>query len=382
VNDTLARVSDLAPTIIKRAEEIERTRRLPGDLIGSLTEAGCLRMLVPSRHGGDELPLVESLRVLEELARADGSTGWVIGQVALSHLVFACFPERAREEIYAAGPDVFGAGAVAPKGRAAQADAEWRVNGQWPFVTGCVDASWTYLNCIVLDGHRPRQLPDGTPLTRIVCFPTDELEILDTWQALGLRGTASHDVRVSGQTCPDWRGFSLVGDGPGERRALFSIAQAGLLIAAVGLGIASGAVNEVAEFAAAGRRRAFSPRMLAASPVFQDRLGEAHLSLRAARALLHDEAAQAWARASAGEVAAPVERACLRATAAKVTSMAVEAIDAAHALAGGAAAYESSPLPRRLRDIHTATQHFVNGRDFYATVGALLVGADVDPNSY
>ena len=80
-----------------------------------------------------------------------------------------------------------------------------------------------------------------------------------------------------------------------------------------------------------------------------------------------------------GVVPPPLARARLRATAAKVSALTTSVVDTAHSLAGGTAAYEKSPLARRLRDMHTSTQHFVNGRDYYAAVGALLAAADVDP---
>jgi alkylation response protein AidB-like acyl-CoA dehydrogenase len=382
VTKALTTVAELAPMLSSRADEIERNRQVPNEVIARLTEAGFLRMLAPHRHGGDELPLETVLQVIEGLARADGSTGWLMGQVGLAQLLFACFPEAAQEEIYAEGPDVYGAGAVAPKGRAAHSADGWRVNGQWPFATGIPHARWVYLNCLVVDGRTPQVAPGGVPLTRMVLVPATDLSVEDTWHVMGLRGTASHDVRAAAVLCPGHRGFTLSGDGPDVQRAIFSIALAGLLIAAVGLGVAQGALDEVAELAATGRRRAFGRAAMSDSPVFQDRLGEAHMRLRAARALLAQEARDAWAVVISGGTAAPLDRACLRATAAQVTALAADAVHAAHALAGGTAVYERSPLQRRLRDIHTATQHFVNGRDFYATVGALLAGAEVPPSSF
>ncbi|MEV4824418.1 acyl-CoA dehydrogenase family protein [Micromonospora sp. NPDC049274] len=383
MTSTLPRVDGLLPALAERAAEIDRAGRVPEDVLAELSAAGCLRMLVPAAYGGADLPLRDALRVIEQLSTVDASTGWLIGQVGLAHLLFACFPDAARDEIYAHGPDVLGAGAVAPKGRAAPDGAGgWRVSGQWPFVTGSPQASWIYLNCIVLDGRTPRTLPNGAPLTRMVLFPAGELEPVDTWQVLGLRGTASQDVRAAGRTCPEHRGFSLVGDGDDVRRTVFRIAQAGLLIAAVDLGIAQGAVHDAAAHAAAGRRRTFSTRSLADSPVFHDRLGEAHVALRAARALLHREAAGAWETARRGEVLSALDRACLRATATQVTATALQAVQTAYALAGASTVFDSSPLQRRLRDINTATQHFVNSRDSYATVGALLSDADVDTTMF
>ena len=89
--------------------------------------------------------------------------------------------------------------------------------------------------------------------------------------------------------------------------------QAGLLLAAVAVGIATGALNDVAYVAVSGKRPAFSPRRLADDPVFQDRLGEAHMRLRAARALLYSQA-KLVEYAMAGAVLPTVDRASLCAT--------------------------------------------------------------------
>ena len=68
----------MAPAIAVRSEEIERGRRVPADLVEELTAAGCFRSLVPRSHGGNELDLPVDMRVIEELARADGSVGWTV----------------------------------------------------------------------------------------------------------------------------------------------------------------------------------------------------------------------------------------------------------------------------------------------------------------
>jgi alkylation response protein AidB-like acyl-CoA dehydrogenase len=112
--------------------------------------------------------------------------------------------------------------------------------------------------------------------------------------------------------------------------------------------------------------------------VFQDRLGEADALLRAARALLHIEGDAAWARVRGGVEFSTLDRARLRATGAQVASMVTHVVDVAYAAGGGSAVYLSSPLQRRLRDIHTLTQHAAIGRDFFGIVGAILAGEPVD----
>jgi len=53
-------------------------------------------------------------------------------------------------------------------------------------------------------------------------------------------------------------------------------------------------------------------------------------------------------------------------------------VDAAYTAGGGSAVYASSPLQRRLRDIHTLTQHFALKPDTLTLAGAVLLGQDVD----
>jgi indole-3-acetate monooxygenase len=377
--DTLARVRELSAAVAKRADEIEQSRALPADLREALAGTGCLRMVAPREHGGQELPMSGVLPVLTELARAEASTGWLVGQVALAQLIVGCCPARAVADAYADGPDLLVAGAVAPKGRASSTEDGWRITGQWPFVTGCAEATWFYLNCVVLDGRAVALTPDGLPQTRITLVPAAEVSIVDTWQVLGLRGTGSNDVRASGVLAPAYRGFTLATGDPAAARAQARIARSSLIIAAVSTGIAAGAVQDIVDLAAGGKRPALSPKRLAGSEVFQDRLGEAHMTLRAASALLAEQAA---ASDSFDAPSSARERAELRATAAQVSAMAARVVETAYTLGGGSAVYDSSPLQRRLRDMRAATQHFVAGRAALTALGAVLVGQSPEAGGF
>ena len=376
-------VARLTADIAARSAEIERRRRLPADVIESLKAAGFLRMLSPRVYGGDPWTLPDVLQGLEMLARADGATAWIVGQVASAQLILSYFPRQALDDIYAAGADLFAAGVVAPKGRAHHDGDRWRITGQWPFVSGCQDASWIYVQAMVIHGHRIDVRPDDTPVLRLAVFPSDAVEILDTWSVSGLRGTGSHDVRLSNAVCPDWRTASLSADSePSVEGTIFRIPpldQGGLYIAAVALGIARGAIDDIAALAAGGKRPAFGRERLAASPVFQDRLGDAYLQLEGASALLSTKADAIWTTVSRGDTPPIPERAVLRATAAAVVTTAARVVDATHALAGGSALYDASPLQRRLRDIHAATLHTCAGRSFLGVVGGLLAGETPSP---
>lgn len=378
---TLSHIRDISPAIAKRSEEIEQTRSVPADLMDMLLQAGCLRMGTPASHGGADLPLGDVLRVIEALAVADSSVSWIVGQIFIAQVIFGYFPAATIAEIYARGPDVIGAGAVAPKGRAVRHGDGWRVTGQWPFTTGCTSAAWFYLQCVITEENGDLcPGPDGIPEIRLTLFPARETRILDTWRAMGLRGTASHDVRVTRGLCADQRSCAFAAmPSPSDAPRIHGRDQGGLVIAATAAGIAQGALDDAAGLAAGGKRPAFGLRRLAESSAFQDQLGEAYMTLRAARALLYAEAEGAWTKTLVrGEPLAPLERCTLRAVGPSVVSLAARVTDTAYALAGGSAVFESSALQRRLRDIHTATQHFSAGRAFYAPVGSLLAGEPVN----
>jgi indole-3-acetate monooxygenase len=88
-------VKALTPSITVRAEEIERARRLPPDLVDELLAAGCFRMLVPRSHGGAELDLPVQMQVLEELARADASVAWTVMIGSVGPVLFRMLPAPA-----------------------------------------------------------------------------------------------------------------------------------------------------------------------------------------------------------------------------------------------------------------------------------------------
>jgi len=357
-------------------------RRLPLDLVGELKAAGCFRMFVPAEYGGDELTYHQACQVLEELASADGSTGWTTMIGSETPILLSRLPRRTFETVYADGPDVIGAGALAPKGQAVVVEGGYCLSGQWSFASGCQHASWLLGQATLTENGRPRISPAGVPEMRVAVFPAAQAEILDSWHVAGLQGTGSHDFRVQDAFCSDEWTFNMLTSPPSVQSAAYAIPlliQLPAKIAAVALGIAQGALDDIAALASMGKRRVFAPSRLAESAVFQDTLGEADATLRAARALFYTDLDAAWAMANRGEALSQLERARMRTMATHVAVAAARVVDIAYTAGGGSAVYEASPLQRRLRDIHTLTQHIGVARDTFAYAGALLAGESLDP---
>ena len=372
-NTSLQAVRTLAPAIVARSEEIERGRRVPPDLVERLTAAGCFRMLVPRSHGGAELDPLAELRVVEELARADGSVGWTVMIGSLAPVLLGKLPRATFDALYVAGPDVILAGTFNPTGVATPVDGGFAVTGQWSFASGCQHCHWFVAHCIVDDGRQP-------PIRMMVLPPTD-VEIKDTWSVSGLCGTGSHDFVVNDVFVAAERSF-VVWDEPCLDIPLLRIPElslSSLRIGAVAVGIAQGALGEVTDLAT-GKVPLFSDGTLASNPLFQNQLGDADARLRAARTLLYADAATLWETAIAGAPFSPDHRARIRATATWVTGTAASVVDMAYTAGGGRSIYSSSPLQRRLRVIHALTQHFGVKLDTFTKAGAVLAGQDIDPH--
>ena len=73
-DEVLEKVRALAPEIRERAPEAEALRRMPPDLVAKLKAAGVFRIYAPRSHGGLELDFPEGLKLIQEVAKADGFT--------------------------------------------------------------------------------------------------------------------------------------------------------------------------------------------------------------------------------------------------------------------------------------------------------------------
>jgi alkylation response protein AidB-like acyl-CoA dehydrogenase len=201
--------------------------------------------------GGPELNLVDYIRVIEELARADGSAAWCATVAACySRIAGYLQPEVARE-IFGSGRTVV-AGTINPVGKACAVDGGYRVTGRWAYGSGILHSTWTLGNCIAHDHEGPRRASRAGPDIRMMIFPTSAVEVIDTWHVSGLRGTGSHDYRVADLFVRDDHsisGFDAKPLQPGTLYAIPMITVLSVAIAAVPLGIARTSIDAAVELA-------------------------------------------------------------------------------------------------------------------------------------
>jgi alkylation response protein AidB-like acyl-CoA dehydrogenase len=137
--------------------------------------------------------------------------------------------------------------------------------------------------------------------------------------------------------------------------------------------VAGSALDELVELANTGRRQQRALAPMRESEMFQGEIGRVEAELKAARALLQVEAASHWGHALAGTLKGEALLKQGTQTGIWITTTCVRAADACFALGGSSALYESSPLQRRLRDLHVAAQHAIVQQRHYAGSGKLLL---------
>jgi alkylation response protein AidB-like acyl-CoA dehydrogenase len=367
VTDPVEAARRLAPTAAELAPAAERDRRLAEPLVAALADAGLFRLCVPAAAGGLEAHPGTLVAAVRALAAGDAAAGWCVAIAATSGLVAGYLPEAAAREIYA-DPATMVAGVFAPKGRATPEPGGYRVSGRWPFASGCEHADWLMGGCVVDGGMR------------LMLAPAEAFTIHDTWHVMGLRATGSHDIELDGVSIPAEHTANVLGDPPLQPGPLYAFPLFGLLalaIAAVSLGIARGALDDLIGLAG-GKVPTGGKRTLAERGTVQAEVARAEAAVRAAGALLDESIGAAWERAVAGAGVDVEQRAALRLAATHATEVSTRATDTAYTLAGGSALYESSPLQRRVRDAHAATQHMLVAPATWELTGRVLLGMPTD----
>jgi indole-3-acetate monooxygenase len=374
----LADIQALAPEITARAAEIEAARRVPLDLVEKLRSIGIFRVLTPRSHGGLELEIPAAIKIMDALCRIDGSIGWIT-IIGMGSAIFApLLTRKIYDQIYAKGPDMIFSGSTQPAGTAEAEDGGWRVNGRWPFASGCQHADWIFGLCIMSKDGKPlrgQAGEDGPPMVRRFVLPANEWQIEDTWYVAGLKGTGSHHISLEDKLIPADRFFDVVSGesclpGP-QYQAVPQFISLVHLPAATG--VAEGALDDLKQLANSGRRQQRATAPMRDLETFQLELGRIEADLRAVRAFADAQIESHWRHALAGTLKDDALLAQGAQAATWIAAASVRIVDECFRLGGGSVLYDSSPLQRRTRDLHAAAQHAAVHLRNYENSGKLLL---------
>jgi indole-3-acetate monooxygenase len=371
MQDLLATAQSLKPKLTARSQEMDDARRLPADLAQTLAQEGFFRMVLPADYQGLETPPARMIEVLETLSTGNASVAWCVMIGATTALNAAYLPDHHARTIWA-DPNMITGGVFAPKGKAVREGDNYSVTGRWAWGSGSANCGWLVGGAIVMQ--------ETGPSARMMWFQRDQVELMDTWHTMGMRGTGSGDMAVSEALVPIDRSVSLTNDKARIERPLYAFPAFGMLamaIAGVALGNARGAIDDLIEMAG-GKVPTGSRRILAERASTQVDVARAEGMLGAARTYLLDQAEIAYAGASATGTLTLAHRANLRIAATHAVRTSAEVTRIMHDLGGGTSVYETCPLSRRFRDAHVATQHIMVAPGSLELAGRALLGIEGD----
>ena len=371
--EPIASAHRLTSLIRDHADETEAGRRLAQPVTDALRSAGLFTMGLPASLGGPETPLATALTAIEQIAYADGATGWNI-MIAFDSGVWTGFIHTPQARALVASiPQPVMAGVIYPPGTLESAPGGYRLTGRWRFASGCQQAHLFIVGAFAVGGEG-----NGTPRLFQVLLPADSVTIIDTWHVGGLRGTGSHDLAVENlfveqNLVQPMEITNPTETGPLYRFGLFPIF--GLAKAAVALGIARHATEEFEQLAQ-GKTPAATTSLLRDRVTIQADVARAEVSIRSARALINEVVAELWDIVAKGGVPTSKQRAWARLAAVDGVHRAVDAVGLMYRAGSGTAIYESSPLERCFRDVNIIPAHVVVQPNVYEIAGRVLLGLD------
>ncbi len=369
----------LTPMIRTYADDAEEARALPKPLFDALADAGLFLLAFPSSMGGSELDLPTYIQVIEEIGKADASTGWVVNQCAVFATYAARMPRDVARAIWIDTPRSVVANTPLADARATVVPGGYRVTGRQGFSTGSWNASWVAAHAQIIEDGKVR-LDRGQPETRYLFVPIAEAERLDTWKVRGMRGTGTHHFAVHDVFVPAERTVLSVTAPLRETGPLYQIPRTLVFAsgdASVALGLARTCLTTFGDLAGAKTPRAMQA-LLRDQSMIQVTVGQAEANLRAGHAFLTGAVRDVWHQVTSTRTLTLDQRATLRIATTHAIRLAAHIVDAVYHAAGATAAYEDHLLQRHFQDIHVITQHLQSRLSHYELVGRHWLGLPVD----
>lgn len=335
------------------------------DSFEHVRNSGLLAIAVPAELGGAGATISDIAAVQRELAKHCGSTA--LASSMHQHVTaFTAWRWRrglpgAEATLRKVAEDGIvlmstgGADFTHPRGSAVRTDGGYRVTGRKIFVSQ--SSAGTVMSTMFAYDDPERGL---RVLNMAVPLASPGVHVVENWDAMGMRGTASNDVELVDVFVPDERVLADRPHGIVDPPLQVILSVAFPIISAVYLGIAEGARDHVVSLLGPRRDDAIVQRQVG---LIDARLRVASWALEGALRAVGDDPQPSMA------VVADV-----MAMKREISLAGIEVCDLAMELAGGAAYYKGSPIERAYRDIRAAKFHPFTPEDTLIHAGRVALG--------
>ncbi len=381
-----------------RAAAHDKDGTFVADNIAALQASGLLAACVPQEFGGlGNTSIHDQMVALGRLGRGDGSTAIATNMHAIFVFIFARDWAAARaagntaladglgtllaavgrkEAIYCAFFTEPGTDAFHPRAEVTRTEGGWLLNGRKSFVTLSEAATTSAASFKIVDD-------EGVAHMGMALLPLNRtgIAIQHNWDALGMRGSGSHDVVLTDVFVAADEVVLLGAYGEYSEFILVSAALSNLGLIACFLGIAEAACDEAVRLVSS--RRTSRGRLLAESAAIQHTMAEIEIDLAGCRAMLARtaQAADAFLATYAPGEAPMAEmhdfNRDFQCTKWFVNRKAIEVVDRALQLSGGSGYLSRSVLSRLYRDVRAGPfmQPF-SPNEAFQYIGKVALGLD------
>ncbi|MES1247153.1 MAG: acyl-CoA dehydrogenase family protein [Actinomycetota bacterium] len=392
----LEAVARIAPELEARAAENDRLGVFPTESIDLIWSAGLGSLTVPRDAGGVGAELTTVARAVEALARADAAATLILVWTLLFYRLVngpeSPWPQELRDllnESVAHGPALANFLNVEPqlgsssRGGLVQTTAArielpdgspgWRVNGRKIYSTGSNGLRW-----LVATAHTEDD-PEGLRVGQfLIPGDTPGIEVVETWDHLGMRATASNDVVFTDVDIPLGHAVGLTVYDEGAPNGLKgdasgTLASVIVLVIAIYQGVAKASRDALVAFLR-DRKPANLGASLATLPRFQEAVGDIEALLYANDRLIYDLTGRVD-RAAAGTSPPPTlgEVGLVKVV---VSRNVLATTERALALAGNPGLTRSNPLERHYRDALCSRIHTPQDDMVLLTTGKAALATD------
>ncbi|MGR8949458.1 MAG: acyl-CoA dehydrogenase family protein [Gammaproteobacteria bacterium] len=376
-NKQIEAAEALIPDIRSRAQEIERSRRLPQDIVQSFVDAELIQMAIADCYGGLESHPLDIMRTIELVSRADASAGWCLMNYQTAALICGSISPQWAKSIFDGAEPCIPSGVLAPTGRGERVDGGIQVSGSWSFGSGCPNANWFFGMTVIQ--AKESSAATGSPEMVMAIFSKEQFETVDNWHVSGLCGTGSGDVIVQDEFVPEGRWWSpqspILVDEPLFRIPLSTIFPP--CVASVSLGVADAALSEferMLELSANGA--AVNP--LRNHPTAHSEFAQAEALIGSARSYVHEATAVMWQTVNEGMTLSHDDRRVARLAGAHAAAACAQAVDILFHSAGSSSILLDQPLQRYWRDANAITKHIQVSHKNFETMGRLRITGELD----
>jgi alkylation response protein AidB-like acyl-CoA dehydrogenase len=372
--------AELANDFAARASEHDRNNSFPFENIARLKETGYSALVIPEANGGLGADLEDYVLCQEQLAQGCGATAIAINMhlFGLGNMVERSTGQRPEEKLFwdaiGHGRQIIGGGISEPEtggdwgyfATKARKDGDtYIINGRKTFTSLSPVIDLFMVMATIEDTDPPRSstflIPKGSP----------GLELVETWDAMGMRATASHDLVIKDVRVPSIAMAESRPIGPIEEAAISLFAWFSFSVAAVYTGIAIAAFKFVKEFTGRFKPMAL-PRPIKYLPGIQFAAADAEALIAQSRALYLGTAREYLANPASFKGEAGLARVVLAKYVA--TNNAIRAVDQMMEIVGAHGYLKKFPMERYFRDVRAGVNHPLSNARARELIGKSALG--------